>query len=194
MLTPKPFAYDTTTVSQKQFNEHVKLYEGYVSKINQIDAELEKNPNEKEANATYSKYRCLKKGKSYALNGVILHEAYFQNLGNKKTAPLVRSAEIINQSFDSYENWEKDFIACCKAARGWCIFVYEQRTNSFCNILLDSHDDGMVCLAYPLLVMDMYEHAYFLDYGINKDEYIRNFLDAVDWRVVEKRAEKLNNF
>ncbi|MCL2698929.1 MAG: Fe-Mn family superoxide dismutase [Defluviitaleaceae bacterium] len=190
-LKAKHFEHNTMAVSAEQYAQHLKLYNGYVSKINQITAELEKNPDTKDANATYSRYRSLKKGETYSLDGVILHELYFQNMCKQKKVPCTKTTEMLNNSFGGFEKWRVDFTACCQAARGWCVLAYEQRTNTYRNLLQDLHDDGVVCMAYPLLVMDMYEHAYFLDYGTNKDEYIKNFLSAVDWDVVEKRIDRL---
>jgi Fe-Mn family superoxide dismutase len=190
-LRAKNFEYNTTAVSAEQFAQHLKLYNGYISKVNQITSELGKDPDTKDANATYSRFRCLKKGETYALDGVILHELYFQNMCKTKRVPLSETTEMLNSRFGGFEKWRSDFIACCESARGWCVLAYEQRTNTYRNFLQDAHDDGVVYMAYPLLVMDMYEHAYFLDYGTNKDEYIKNFLSAIDWDIVEKRIEKL---
>jgi Fe-Mn family superoxide dismutase len=108
-----------------------------------------------------------------------------------KTAPGAKTTEMLDDSFGGYEKWSADFTACCKSARGWCVLAYEQRTNTYRNLLQDAHDDGVIYMAYPLLVMDMYEHAYFIDYHANKEEYIENFLASIDWNVVEKRIAKL---
>jgi len=190
-IKAKHFEHNTMAVSEKQFDQHLKLYSGYVTKTNQISSELARDPDTKDANATYSRYRCLKKGETFALDGVILHELYFQNMCNQQKVPNTKTTEMLNNSFGGYEKWSADFTACCEAARGWCVLAYEQRTNTYRNLLQDAHDYGVVYMAYPLLVMDMYEHAYFLDYGTNKDEYIKNFLASIDWDVIEKRIDKL---
>ena len=187
----KHFEYNTTAVSEEQFTQHLKLYNGYITKINQITTEIERDPGTSDANATFSHYRCLKKGETFSLCGVILHELYFQNLCDSVKTPSANTTEMLNNSFGGYEKWKADFTACCLSARGWCVLSYEQRTNTFRNFLQDSHDDGVVCMAYPLLVMDMYEHAYFLDYATNKDEYIKRFLESVDWDIVGKRIDIL---
>ncbi len=88
------------------------------------------------ANATYSKYRGLKKGETYALDGVILHELYFDNLGGINNMPSGIALELIDQFFGSYENWKQDFIACGKAARGWAVLCYDQRSKSLKNIVI----------------------------------------------------------
>lgn len=191
-IVAKKIEYNTNAVTKKQFDEHLKLYKGYVDKTNSITKELDKNADRANANATYSKYRGFKKGETYALDGTILHEAYFQNMTSQPTTPCHKTMELLSRFFGNYQSWLDDFTACGKSARGWCILSYEQRTATMRNLLLDSHDDGVVCMAYPVLVLDMYEHAYFLDYGTDKEKYIKKFIESIDWNVVSKRISKLN--
>jgi Fe-Mn family superoxide dismutase len=187
------FQYNNTinAVSKVQYDVHLALYEGYVNKINEIWRELNSAPDRENANATYSKYRGLKKGETYALNGVILHELYFDNLGGSNNTPSGAALTLINQFFGSYENWKEDFIACGKAARGWAVLAYDQRSKSLVNILCDSHDEGNVWNAYPLIIMDVYEHAYFVDYQNKKADYIDKFMLDINWDAVNRRAQKL---
>lgn len=187
------FQYNDTieAVSKKQYDVHLELYDGYIKKINEIWKELEENPEREKANATYSKYRGLKKGETYALDGAILHELYFANLGGTANTPQGPALELINRYFGSFENWKADFIATGKAARGWAILLYDQRSCSLLNILCDAHDEGIICNAYPLIVMDVYEHAYYVDYPNKKAEYIERFLQDMNWDVINKRAEML---
>ena len=182
------FPYETTVVSRKQFDEHIQLYNGYVQKTNESTNILKTNPEYPSANATGGHYRGWKKTETYAINGVILHELYFQNLGNKSGIMGTKMTELANRYFGSVENWKADFIACATSARGWCVFLYEQRTNTCRNILLDWHDYGNIVTAYPIIVLDMYEHAYFIDYGKDKNTYIKNFISTIPWGIIEKRA------
>ncbi|HYE11980.1 MAG TPA: superoxide dismutase [Patescibacteria group bacterium] len=187
------FQYNNTinAVSKVQYDVHLALYEGYVNKINEIWRELNSAPDRESANATYSKYRGLKKGETYALNGVILHELYFDNLGGSNNTLGGAALTLINQFFGSYENWKEDFIACGKATRGWAVLAYDQRSKSLVNILCDSHDEGNVWNAYPLIIMDVYEHAYFVDYQNKKADYIDKFMLDINWDAVNRRAQKL---
>lgn len=193
MVKAKSYSYDTNVVSERAFNEHIKLYEGYVSKINEIDSILKKDPQYLSANATYSHYRGLKKGETFALDAIILHEIYFNTMGKVEKKPDKETEKIIVEQFGSYENWLNDFIACGKAARGWCVLTYEQRTNTFRNILQDAHDYGDIIAGYPIIALDVYEHSYFIDYGTDKEKYIVNFTDSIDWNVVGKRISVLLN-
>jgi Fe-Mn family superoxide dismutase len=190
-MEEKSFNQQPKFLSKRQLDEHKKLYKGYVDKVNEITTDLAGNAGRDKANATESNYRELKKGEAFALNGVILHERYFQLLGSEKSQPREKTAKIFQEHFDGYENWKADFLACALAARGWVIFAFEQRTQTYRNILLDRHDEGYVCGSYPLVILDMYEHAYFIDYGTDKTKYINGFLDAIRWDLVEKAAEIL---
>ena len=191
-INPLQFAFDTGAVSQRQFEEHVKLYKGYVEKTNAIGEELASGSSERDqANAVYSKYRGLKVSEPFALSGVILHEMYFQNMSSKPGSPCEKTMMVLEDSFGSFDGWLADFKACAKAARGWCSLCYEQRTKTFRNILQDKHDDGLIVGMYPLLVLDMYEHAYFLDYGTDKATYIDKFVGSINWDTVSKRVKAL---
>ena len=185
-----PFTHQTDVVTQKLFNNHMTLYQGYVDKTNEISLKLAAS-NAAEinaANATYSAYRGLKRGESYALDGVILHELYFQNLITENSPIGKRVSHLFDLHWGGFDNWKEAYEASAKTARGWCILAYEQRTQSCLNIVLDSHDDGLICGAYPLLILDMYEHAYMTDYGTDKAAYIKAFVANIPWGVVEKRA------
>ena len=187
-IIARQFPYNTGVVSRKAYDDHLTLYNGYVKKTNEVTEILSTNPERATANATYSHYRGLKKGETYAINGVILHELYFQNLGSAAGPPGAKVQNIMNRNFGGVDKWKEDFVACAKAARGWCIFVYEQRTATYRNIVLDSHEDGNIATAYPLIVLDMYEHAYFVDYGTDKEAYINRFISSIPWGIIEKRA------
>jgi len=182
------FPHKTAVVSRKQFDDHMTLYEGYVTMINETDHELAENPEYSTANASGGHYRGWKKTETYAMNGVILHELYFQNLGSTGGPPGPKMQHITDKYFGGTDKWKEDFTACAKSARGWCILVYEQRTGTCRNILLDLHDEGHIATAFPIIVLDMYEHAYFLDYGTDKASYINRFLSNLPWDTIEKRA------
>lgn len=185
------YSDDVTVINKQQFEAHMRLYKGYVDKYNEIEQILHTSPEWDKANATYSKYRGLKRGETYALNGVILHELYFENIGGENNMPSMRMQEQLQNFYSGYNNWRDDFVAAAKASRGWVILAYDQRARTLMNISLDLHDFGNVTLSYPLLVLDMYEHAYFLEYADNKAEYINNFISNINWDVVDCRLEKL---
>jgi Fe-Mn family superoxide dismutase len=192
METAKDFVNLSNFISQKQFDEHMKLYRGYVGKVNEITGNLAASKDREGANATYSPYRSLKKGETFALNGMILHELYFPLLGSQKMSPGPRMKAILDAHFGGIDNWKTDFTACGTAARGWAVLLYDQRTGSFRNILMDAHDQGYIAGAFPMVIMDMYEHAYFMDYGTDKSQYIRKFIESLRWDLIEKKAVSLH--
>jgi Fe-Mn family superoxide dismutase len=181
------YSNDVTVINEEQFNVHMRLYEGYINKMNEIDALLKGDSGFSDANSTYSKYRGIKRGETFALNGVILHEYYFENIGSTDNTPDDNVKNYIGKDFGGFDNWSKQFVATAKASRGWVVLCYDFRSKSLRNCSLDAHDVGMFVLAVPLLVLDMYEHAYFLQYEDNKVEYINNFMKDIDWSVVKDR-------
>lgn len=186
---PFRFTEDITVVNRVQFEAHLRLYEGYVSKINEIDGILFGNSGRERANATFSYYRECKRGETYALNGVILHELYFENIGGRLARPDKITTDIMEHDFCSLENWKEDFVATAKASRGWAVLAFDQRSGRFRNISLDAHDVGNVSYSAPVLVLDVYEHAYFYQYLDDKAEYINQFMRNINWAVIGERMK-----
>lgn len=185
------YSDDVTVINREQFEAHMKLYEGYINKMNEIDSLLDDDPDLENANATYSYFRGIKRGETYALDGVILHEFYFENIGSDNNEPDEEEVKFISRFFGSFDRWQEHFIATAKASRGWVVLCYDPRSDRLRNISLDSHDLGNIAMSIPLLVIDMYEHAYFLQYADDKTAYINNFMKNIDWSVVKDRIESL---
>ncbi|WP_073254393.1 superoxide dismutase [Caldanaerovirga acetigignens] len=179
--------------TERQILEHYEvLYKGYINRVNEI-RKLLLSADRKDANATYSYFRGLKKGETYAIDGVLLHELYFENLGGPGGMPHGELMRQIAKDFGSYDAWLEDFKATGMAARGWAVLVYDRRSGKLINYLLDAHDHGVVQGAEAVLVLDVYEHAYFIDYGTRKADYIRAFMNNVDWKVAENRFNRIKN-
>ncbi|WP_033166462.1 Fe-Mn family superoxide dismutase [Clostridium sp. KNHs205] len=185
------YSDDVTVINREQFDVHMRLYEGYINKINEIDALLQADTGIDEANSTYSEFRGIKRGETFALNGVILHELYFENIGSLNNTPNEQVRRMLSRDYGSFDNWMAQFVATAKSSRGWAILCYDPRSDSFRNDSLDAHDYGNMSMSIPLLVLDMYEHAYFLQYADNKVEYINRFMENIDWQVVGERMELL---
>ena len=185
----KPLKFKSLNgISEKQINEHHDvLYVGYVKKINEIREKL-KSVNKDEANATFSDFRALKVEETFALNGVRLHEGYFDNLGGDGN-PIGKILKMIQDDFGSFEEWEKDFKACCTSARGWVILLFDLNDKRLHNIICDSHNMYGIWNCIPLLIMDMYEHAYFIDFATAKKKYIEAFMQNIDWTFVNSLTE-----
>ena len=174
-------------ISDNQISQHRDiLYVGYVNKLNEIEERL-KNADRGKANQIFSEFRALKADETFALNGVVLHELYFENLGGKGRKPAGELANLISQEFGSYDKWQEDFKACGMAARGWVILgccEYDGKIHNYC---LDAHNTTVPYCVAPILVMDVYEHAYVIDYGVKRPPYIDAFMKNIDWKVCQKR-------
>src|SRR3989344_9464459 len=149
-------------LSERQLKEHHDvLYAGYVKKIGEIEEKL-KTADVSLANATYSEFGELKIEETFALNGVKLHEGYFDNMKPQgTTAPDGKIAELIAHDFGSFEKWLAEFKALGLCARGWVVLAYDLDEKKLKNIVCDTHNQGGVWNAVALLIMDVYEHAYF---------------------------------
>ncbi|MBI3671749.1 superoxide dismutase [Candidatus Azambacteria bacterium] len=191
MREQKPLKYTQLDgLSERQLKEHHDvLYVGYVNKLNEIEEKL-KNSDRAAANGTYAEFRELKKEEVFATNGIYLHEYYFENLGGGGT-PTEKAKEILAKDFGSYEKWEEDFRACGLAARVWVVLAYNFEDGKLRNYVSDTHDIGGVWGCMPLLVLDVYEHAYFLDYGTKRKDYIGKFMANVNWDEFVRRYDKL---
>lgn len=186
----KPADLKMEGFSERQIEEHYGiLYKGYVNKLNEIREGLESVDHAK-ANQSYSELRTLKLEETFSLNGAKLHEWYFDNLGGKGGQATGKIAELINRDFGSYEAWETDFKATGIAARGWVVLAYDLDDNKIHNYLADAHNQGGIWAALPLLILDTYEHAYVIDYGVKRPPYIDAFMKNIDWNEVNARLEK----
>lgn len=193
-ITAINFKYNTDLISLKAFTVHNNLYNNYVKKVNQINDTLARDPKYNTSNQVYSNFRELKFEYSYALSSTSLHEMYFYNITKSDSEIGPNTLKIISDNYGSFDNWVKDFTATCKACRGWTIFAYEQRTKKFNNILLDTHDNGLIINIFPLIVFDGYEHAYYIDYLSDKDAYISKFIENINWNAIENRVNLLKDF
>ncbi|MBI2450869.1 MAG: superoxide dismutase [Parcubacteria group bacterium] len=187
----KPLKYQNLPgLSEKQLKEHHDvLYAGYVKKLNEIEEKL-KEASRAEASASYSQFRELKLEETFSLNGVKLHEGYFDNLGGKGEKPQGKILEIIERDFGTYENWEEDFKACGMSARGWVVLTYDLEEKKLHNYICDWHSQGGVWNTVALLILDVYEHAYFIDYATGRKNYIETFMKNIDWNFVNEKIKK----
>lgn len=176
-------------LSKRQLSEHHGvLYAGYVKKLGEIEEKM-KGADAGEANATYSSIRELKLEETFAANAIRLHEGYFDNLGGDGKAGGF-AQELIKADFGSYEAWEKEFRALGLAARGWVVLAFDWEDGRLHNYVCDVHNQGAVWNCTPLLILDVYEHAYFLDYATARKSYIEAFMRNLDWEYVNAAIKK----
>ncbi len=172
-------------ISERTITEHYKLYEGYVKKANETREKLAKI-DAGQGNTTYSEVRALKRGESFALNGVKLHELYFSQLGGsgKVIGALLKAIE---QQYGTYNRFLTEFTGAALSARGWAILAYDTEQKELFIYITDDQHNGHVIQSIPILPLDMFEHAYFIDYGTNRSEYIQAFYQNLDGSVVNAR-------
>jgi superoxide dismutase, Fe-Mn family len=182
----------TGKISDKTHEEHLKLYTGYVNKANAILKELEElgkvlDPgNPSHANQTYSTLRSLKVDLTFALGGVINHEIYFSVLGGGGGPPSGRVADLVQKSFGSYDAYKNDLKATGISARGWVWTGYDPQSGLLFNYLGDAQNTFPVWGVKPILALDTYEHAYYADFYTARGAYIDEFIQHIDWQVVNQ--------
>ncbi|NBP56961.1 hypothetical protein EBU71_10620 [bacterium] len=196
-LIPKSHLMKTEKLSDGTKSSHDKLYKGYVEAFNKVASGLvaaDKN----EVKSSASSYRSLKVDETYNFNGVKLHELYFANISDVDSEIRVDSLPYMRLSRDwgTFEAWQEDFMAACMASRnGWGLTVWEPYRNVFMNVSIDSHDTNIPVGCIPVIVMDMWEHAYFKDYMTDKKAYLFSMMKELNWDVIEARmmvCEKCN--
>lgn len=185
-------------ISKKTVDEHLKLYQGYVNKYNEIQEKLAALTEEdfSKANQVFSNIRELKVEMSFAWGGVINHEIYFNHLGGKggtanSKAPDGALLKQIKLDFGSFDSFKKDLKATGISARGWVFTGWNKREGRLFNYLSDSQNTYLMWGIKPIIALDTYEHAYFIDYGANRGNYIDSFFENLDWQSIEKKFEKV---
>lgn len=188
----KEFSYliGKTRFGNDLLHMHFQLYQGYVKNTNLLRTRLKEL--EDEGKGLTHDYGALKRRFAWEYDGMRLHELYFENLGGEKS---INQSSLLYQAivkdFVSYEKWKQSFIATGKMRGiGWVILYQEKEHNRLVNTWIDEHDLGHLVGGTPLLVMDVFEHAYITQYRLNREQYIDDFFQAINWEIVEKRMIK----
>ena len=173
--------------SDALLKNHFTLYQGYVTNTNKLTDAL--NQLLKDGKTGTPEYAELKRRLGWEFNGMRLHEYYFENLGGKgginKTGKLYQK---LVESFSSYEAWEKDFKATgSMRGIGWAVLYQDILSGNFINFWINEHDVGHPSGGMPILIMDVFEHAFMIDYGLKRADYIEAFFRNINWTEVEKR-------
>jgi Fe-Mn family superoxide dismutase len=180
-------------LSDAQLKAHFTLYQGYVKKLNEIREKLGKT-DKSAPNYSFNEYSELRRREPVAYNGTVLHEMYFENLGNGSTKPDEKSNKLITASFGSFDNWLADAKAILASAHGWLVTVYDYRDGQLHNNLIRTeHDVGLFANTHIMIAVDAWEHAYFFDYQTKKPDYIANVLSGLNWDVLNKRLGSVGN-
>ena len=173
--------------SETLLKNHFTLYQGYVTNTNKLTDGLSQLL--KEGKTGTPEYAELKRRLGWEFNGMRLHEYYFENLGGK--GGISKSGKLhkkLVESFGSYEAWEKDFKATgSMRGIGWAVLYQDVLSGNFINFWINEHDVGHPSGGMPILIMDVFEHAFMIDYSLKRTDYIEAFFKNIDWAELEKR-------
>jgi Fe-Mn family superoxide dismutase len=175
--------------SETLLKNHFTLYQGYVTNTNKVADALAQML--KEGKTAVPEYAELKRRFGWEFDGMRLHEYYFENLGPKgsidKSGVL---AKKLTDAFGSYEEWEKDFKSVgSMRGIGWAILYQDTASGNLFNCWINEHDVGHLAGCNPILILDVFEHAYMIDYGLKKADYITVFFKNINWKAAEGRLK-----
>jgi Fe-Mn family superoxide dismutase len=177
-------------LSDAQLNAHFTLYKGYVNKLNEIQSKLA-TADRSAPNYSFNDYSELRRREPVAFNGTVLHEMYFENLGDGSTAPSDAVKAAFAGSFGSFDAWVADTKACLMSAHGWTLLVYDYESGKLMNNLVQSeHHVGLFANVHVMAAFDAWEHAYFFDYQTGKAKYVESILTGLNWDVLQRRFQQ----
>jgi Fe-Mn family superoxide dismutase len=179
----KPRLYELDGISRETVEAHYKLYQGYVAKRNEILARLA-DVDLSPANQVYSEVRALKVDLTFAIGGIKNHEVYFEHLGGDGGDPDGAFGNLVERDFGSVSAWREDLRATGMAGRGWAWTAYDWDERRLFNYIGDAQNTYPIWGAAPLVALDVYEHAYYLDYQTDRASYIDAFFANLDWGTV----------
>lgn len=171
--------------SETLLNNHFSLYAGYVTNTNKLIDLL------KTKEVGTPEYAELHRRFGWEWNGMRLHELYFENLTKQASQIPTDLKTAIESSFGSFENWQKDFVGIgTMRGIGWVVLAKDSLSGNLFNVWINEHDGGHLAGVTPLLVMDVFEHSYMVDYGIKKIDYVNVFMKSIDWKIVDTRSKQ----
>ena len=182
-------------ISDEQTREHLTLYAGYVRQVNSLNEELTALRSRGRASGRDLEFAELTRRLGFEYNGMILHEYYFSNLragAQPRPGSTSAVAQALSESFGSVEDWRKDFQAIGGLRGvGWVLLCEDPMTRRFTNHWVSLHQNGVPAGFKPLLVMDVWEHAFMRDYKASeRAKYMEAFFKNVDWSVVDQRLRE----
>lgn len=178
-------------ISDEVLQMHFKLYKGYVSNTNLLLDELNQLQQENKEKTPY--FAGLKRILGWEFDGMRLHELYFENLGQVNLDPNSPLAKAINEQFGSLDKWKDNFVATgLIRGVGWAALYKDPISGKLVNFWINEHDTGHLAGGSPLLLMDVWEHAYITQYGTDRAQYIKAFFDNINWDVVSKRFDAVS--
>jgi len=196
VVQAKKYTINTDMLSEKAIAANVENLQSYVDALNDVSAKLD-SVDRSESNDKDSSFRGIKEEEAYNLNGSFLTAYYFDNIADPTSKITMDSLAYMRlaRDFGTFEDWQKDFIACGMAARdGWVCTVYNGFIDRYMNIFVDGNKMGIPMNCYPVVVLSVQERAYFRDYLNDRRKYIFAMMKELNWNLVEmriRRADKL---
>jgi Fe-Mn family superoxide dismutase len=175
--------------SDTLLKNHFTLYQGYVNNTNKLIDML--SAMLKEGKTAAPEYAELKRRFGFEFNGMRLHEYYFGNLGGNGILTADGGlGKRLTEQFGNYEAWEKDFKGTgTMRGIGWAVLYQDSASGTLLNVWVNEHETGHLAGGTPLLIMDVFEHAYMIDYGLKRADYIEAFFRNINWGEVQKRVK-----
>jgi len=189
---PKKFNIITDLLSDGSIKNHLSLYEDYIEKFNLASAKLD-TADRSGVNSNHAEYRSIKLDETFNMNGSYLHELYFSNIADAESKIAMDSLSYmrLNRDFGTFDDWQRDFMACAKSSRcGWVVTYINIYTQTYMNCFIDLHADNVPIGMYPVIVVDMWQHAYYKDYLKDSATYLSAMMKQLRWSVIEKRFQK----
>jgi Fe-Mn family superoxide dismutase len=170
-------------ISKATNEEHLKLWQGYAKNNNKIVEALNVKKNLKDVNSTFSELRNQKMAQTFAYGGYLNHKIFFNHL-NGDGKPTKEFNALIKDPYDNFSNWVNDFKATALSARGWAYIAYCYEHEQIINVIGDAQNTFPIWGCDLIGAIDMYEHAYFSDFGTDKEAYINAVLNIFDYNQV----------
>jgi Fe-Mn family superoxide dismutase len=186
MYTQKDFTHllGLAGFSDTMLTNHLTLYAGYVTNANKV---IEKLDTVEKGGYEYGE---LKRRLGWEVNGIKLHELYFGNLSKEKKEMGEKTKALLEEAYGSVAEWEASMKRnVMTRGIGWVVLVRDNDTGKVFHTWIGEHNVGNLLNATPLLVIDVWEHAFMTDYGIKRADYINALLPQIDWEVVETRLK-----
>ncbi len=188
----KQFTINTDFLTNKNKENHKNLYRQYLKDFNEIGTKLDV-VDRSISSSNHSEYRQLKIDETYNMNAAYLHELYFANISDVNSEIKMDSLSFmrLQRDFGSFDDWQRDFLACCTASRcGWAVTYLNTFTQKYMNCVIDLHSQHVPVGFYPVIVMDVWQHAYYRDYLKEVKTYSTAMMKELNWNIIENRVKK----
>ena len=191
VVSDRKFDYRTDAISNSTKQAHQKLLDNYVETLNRISAELD-TANREDVNPNNAVFRSLKIDETYNINAAFLHGMFFDNIAEDSRITADSLAYLrLERDFGSFDNWQRDFIATAMASRnGWAVTVYNTFLKRYMNVVVDLHSLNVPFSSYPVIVLDVWEHAYYKDYLNDRKKYVFAMMKQFNWKVIDERFQR----